>query len=272
MATDRTPEIQAFADALTTGDEPRIRAFLAEDYFGHRRTAGEPSQADRWLGLLPAVHAAMPDLRIEVEPAPLEDPGPDDVGVRAVVTGTHTGALWGSPATGRPFRAEPTLRFRPTEAGWLVQGEDPPIAAIAMLRALGVVPPADQMHLAPKHPIEPPEFLLKLGFTGMAADKPCLHLADARVFEPTIDACEPCVASDGYWPALRMCLVCGNVGCCDTSINKHARAHFEATGHALVRSIRMREGWVWCYPDGALFERATLARLAAQAGAPLAEA
>ena len=31
--------------------------------------------------------------------------------------------------------------------------------------------------------------------------------------------------------ALRMCLTCGHVGCCDSSIGKHATKHFEETGH-----------------------------------------
>jgi hypothetical protein len=272
MTTDRTPEIQAFADALVAGDEAGIRAFLSDDYFGHSPAPDEPSQADRWVGLLGDVRAALPDLGIEIEPVELEAAAPGDVGVRAVITGTHTGDLWGAPATGAPFRGEPVLRFRPTETGWLVQGEVPPPAAIGMLRALGVAPPADKMHLEPRHPVSPPDFLLKVAFTGMAADKPCAHLDDARVFEPSTDVCQECVATGGYWPALRLCLICGNVGCCDTSINKHARAHFEATGHALIRSIRLREGWIWCYEDGALFERRTLARLAAEAGSPLREA
>lgn len=272
MPADRTPEIQTFADALVAGDEAGIRAFLSDDYFGHARAPGEPGQADRWVGLLAGVREALPDLRIEVQPAELDDAAQGDVGVRAVVTGTHTGELWGAPPTGSPFRAEPVLRFRPTEAGWLVQGETPPPAAVGMLRALGVVPPADQMHLEPKHPVAPPEFLLKLAFTGLAADMPCSHLGGARVFEPSTDVCGACVAVDGFWPALRQCLDCGNVACCDTSVNKHARAHFEATGHPLIRSIRLREGWIWCYEDGALFERRTLERLAAEAGTPLRDA
>lgn len=264
-------EIQGFADALVAGDEAAIRSFLANDYYGHRREADEPSQAERWIALLPDVRAALPDLRIELEPASLDGAEPGDVGARAVVTGTHAGELWGSPATGRPFRAELTLRFRPTDRGWLVQGEDPPSAVIAALRAVGVIPPADAMHLEPKDPIAPPDFLLKLGFTGRAADRPCAHLGEARVFEPATNVCAECVAIGSYWPALRMCLVCGNVGCCDTSLNKHARAHQEATGHPIMRSVRLREAWIWCYPDGALFERRTLERLAAAAGTPLRE-
>ncbi len=269
MASEPLSEIRRFADALVAGDLSSVRSFLADDYFGHPCGAGEPSQADRWIGLLPDVRAAMPDLRIELEPARLDDAPPGDVGVHAVVTGTHTGELWGSPGTSKPLRTELTLRFRPTPRGWLVQGEDPPTTMIAALRAVGVIPPADQMHIEPKDPIAPPEFLLKLGFTGRAADMACPHLTEARVFEPATHVCDECVAIGGYWPALRMCLVCGHVGCCDTSVNKHARAHHEATGHPLMRSIRLREAWIWCYVDGALFERRTLEALAAAAGTPL---
>jgi predicted ester cyclase len=264
-------DIVAFAEALMDGDDDVIRSFLAEDYYGHTRSADEPSQADRWLGLLPDVRAAVPDLGIEVEERQIEAAAPGEVGVHAAVTGTFTGELWGSPPTGQPVRIELALRFRPTDRGWLVQGDDPPPAAIAALRAVGVVPPADEMHLEPRNPIAPPEFLLKLGFTGQAADKPCTHLGDARVFESSVAACAECVAMDSYWPALRLCLVCGAVGCCDTSLNRHLRAHSEATGHAIMRSIRLREGWIWCYEDGAFFERATLERLAAAAGSPLTQ-
>ncbi len=269
MIADPVANVVAFAAALVAGDEPAIREFLAEGYYGHRGAPDEPSQVDRWLALLPDVRAAVPDLRIEVEERAIEPAAPREIGVRAVVIGTHTGDLWGSPPTGRAVRIELNLRFRPTDEGWLVQGDDPPPAVLGALRAVGVVPPADEMHLPPKNPVAPPEFLLKLGFTGRAADKPCTHLGDARVFEPATDVCAECVAIDGFWPALRMCLVCGTVACCDTSISKHLRAHAEASGHALMRSIRLKEGWIWCYPDAAFFERATLERLAEAAGSPL---
>jgi CPA2 family monovalent cation:H+ antiporter-2 len=85
----------------------------------------------------------------------------------------------------------------------------------------------------------------------------CPHLADIVVTEPTVDVCAQCVESGDVWPALRMCLVCGNVGCCDTSKNRHAQAHYEETGHPLMRSIRMDEGWMWCYEDNAFFEKRT---------------
>ena len=265
MATEASqPSIQGFADAIVTGDTQTIREFLSDDYYGHTRQPGEPSQADRWLALGPALLEAMPDLAIRVES---EDKADGTTCAHVTITGTHTAALWGAPASGQSHQWELDLILRRVEDGWLVNGDGPPTQAIAALRSLGVVPPPDKMHLPPPYPVEPPEFLLKLAFTGQAADRPCSHLEDARVFEPTVDECAACVASGGTWPALRMCLVCGFVGCCDTSTNKHMHEHFETTGHPVFRSIRLDEGWIWCYEDAAFFERATLARLAASSGA-----
>jgi len=70
--------------------------------------------------------------------------------------------------------------------------------------------------------------------------------------DPAAHGCAECVARGEAWPALRMCMVCGYIGCCDKSKNKHARKHFEATGHPLIRSIEPGENWLWCYVDEAL--------------------
>lgn len=260
MATnDPASGIEAFARSLTTGDEDAIRAFLSDDYFGHARGAGEPSQADRWVAISSGVRGAIRDLAIDVRPEVRED---GTVAAHAVVTGTHSAPLWGAPATGSAQHVELDLVLRRLDDGWVINVDGSPMAAMGALRGLGVVPRPDEMHLPPKHPVAPPEFLLKLAFTGQAADKSCAHLAAARVFEPSVGECAECVAVGGFWPALRMCLVCGYVGCCDTSVNKHMRAHFEATGHSIFRSIRLEEGWIWCYEDAAFFERAMLDRLA----------
>lgn len=116
------------------------------------------------------------------------------------------------------------------------------------------------MHLPSPYPVTPPEALLKLLFNGQAADKTCDHLDGIRVTEPTTDVCEACVEKGDTWPALRMCLACGHVGCCDTSTNRHARQHYEETGHPLMRSIRLDEAWIWCYSDNAFFEGRVLER------------
>lgn len=81
--------------------------------------------------------------------------------------------------------------------------------------------------------------------------KQCTHL-DQIVYsqpEPGKHVCPECVALGDRWVHLRMCLVCGHIGCCDSSKNKHATAHFHSSTHPLVRSIEPGEAWVWCYVD-----------------------
>jgi ubiquitin-hydrolase Zn-finger-containing protein len=40
---------------------------------------------------------------------------------------------------------------------------------------------------------------------------------------------------------------CAQVGCCDSSENKHATAHFHDTGHPIIGSLERGENW--CYVD-----------------------
>jgi uncharacterized UBP type Zn finger protein len=79
----------------------------------------------------------------------------------------------------------------------------------------------------------------------------CFHLDSIRVTtlpDPPL-ACEECVRLDAAWMHLRMCLTCGKVGCCDNSPHRHATAHFEESGHPLIRSAEPGETWAWCYVD-----------------------
>jgi uncharacterized UBP type Zn finger protein len=83
----------------------------------------------------------------------------------------------------------------------------------------------------------------------MAAE--CTHAADVRLerLPPSVPGCEDCLATGGKWLHLRICLSCGHVGCCDSSPNEHATAHFHASGHPLIRSLEPGEEWSWCYVD-----------------------
>lgn len=79
----------------------------------------------------------------------------------------------------------------------------------------------------------------------------CAHLAGAIAAEPqTTEGCQDCMAI-GFtnWVHLRMCLACGNVGCCDSSPHQHATKHFKNTGHPVMRSFEPGESWRWCYED-----------------------
>ena len=83
----------------------------------------------------------------------------------------------------------------------------------------------------------------------------CSHLDSVKLLGPDGDVtgCEDCLASGGTWVHLRMCLSCGRVGCCDDSPSRHARAHHESSGHAIVRSVEPGEDWSFCFVDELLF-------------------
>lgn len=80
----------------------------------------------------------------------------------------------------------------------------------------------------------------------------CLHVDQIQDVTPSASGCEDCLKSGGRWVHLRICLICGHVGCCDSSPNRHATRHFHETGHPLVQSFEQGEDWVWCYADSAL--------------------
>jgi uncharacterized UBP type Zn finger protein len=72
------------------------------------------------------------------------------------------------------------------------------------------------------------------------ADTPSPHTPGAR---------EECLREGGTWVSLRLCLTCGHVGCCDSSVSKHATAHFASSQHPVMRSIEPGEAWRWCFVD-----------------------
>jgi Na+/H+ antiporter len=75
--------------------------------------------------------------------------------------------------------------------------------------------------------------------------------ADLEAFPPvtTVDGpvCQICVDDGVRWVALRQCLVCGNVACCDSSPGQHADAHFHESAHPVMQTAEPDEAWRWCY-------------------------
>jgi hypothetical protein len=82
---------------------------------------------------------------------------------------------------------------------------------------------------------------------------PCPHFATVTEVAAPLDVCESCIEIGSQWVHLRQCLVCGRTGCCDNSPNRHATAHANQTGHAIIRSAEPDEAWAWCYPDELAF-------------------
>ena len=88
----------------------------------------------------------------------------------------------------------------------------------------------------------------------------CSHLDQVKDVQPgTPQGCQECLASGSTWVHLRECLTCGHVGCCDSSRNRHATAHFNETQHPIMRSFQPNETWGWCFVDEIMFQPAPTA-------------
>ncbi|MEU1040045.1 UBP-type zinc finger domain-containing protein [Streptomyces sp. NPDC005551] len=84
--------------------------------------------------------------------------------------------------------------------------------------------------------------------------KQCTH-ADALPHpEPAAlsETCTECLAAGTHPVQLRQCLICGHVGCCDSSPLRHATEHFKESGHPLMRTLETGEDWRWCFVDHVL--------------------
>ncbi len=79
----------------------------------------------------------------------------------------------------------------------------------------------------------------------------CTHLDHVLITElpESVPGCRRCLETGDRWLHLRICLECGEVGCCDDSPNRHATEHARETGHPIIRSIQPGEDWAWCFVD-----------------------
>lgn len=87
---------------------------------------------------------------------------------------------------------------------------------------------------------------------GVDLSVPCGHVGYAMIHEVHRPApgCEDCLRMGVRdWVHLRECLTCGHVGCCDSSPNQHATAHYHETSHPIMTSLEPGEAWTWCYDD-----------------------
>ncbi len=78
----------------------------------------------------------------------------------------------------------------------------------------------------------------------------CPHLAALQ--EETTSATSACEAC-GMTRDLRRCLTCGYVGSCE-SHGAHDTAHFQRTGHPVIRPHQGPASWLWCYKCDAFLE------------------
>jgi Zn-finger in ubiquitin-hydrolases and other protein/SnoaL-like polyketide cyclase len=253
-AEDRLHEL---AQRLKDGDFESLREYLASEFFGATPEPGEPAANDRIADLALAFKAAMPDLTASLDGVTASGDG--EFSATLTARGTHENDLWGAPGSGNVVEWMTPITIRSVGDRFALRIDDMPTPQrVGLLRQFRLVNPPDEMDQPPRYPVAMPEFILKLAFTGEARDRPCPHRGQIEVTEPSTDVCAQCVESGDIWPVLRMCLICGYVGCCDTSKNRHMAKHYEETGHPIFRSIHRKEGWIWCYACDAFFETRVL--------------
>ena len=83
----------------------------------------------------------------------------------------------------------------------------------------------------------------------------CAHIdeiEDVKLAKQRV--CEECVKIGSTWVHLRTCQECGATRCCDSSPNRHATKHANATSHPVIASAEPGERWLYCYPDDAFAE------------------
>ncbi|HEY7080238.1 MAG TPA: UBP-type zinc finger domain-containing protein [Nitrososphaeraceae archaeon] len=82
----------------------------------------------------------------------------------------------------------------------------------------------------------------------MSKKKSCEHFigVDQNNIVPRTAGCEECEKEGTDWVALRMCLICGHVGCCDSSEGLHATKHYKNTDHKVMVALP-NKSWRWCY-------------------------
>jgi len=86
----------------------------------------------------------------------------------------------------------------------------------------------------------------------------CSHIDQIKDVTPSSQRCEECIKLGDTWVHLRLCMICGNVACCDDSKNTHATKHYHSTGHPIIRSFEPDESWLYCYPDNLIVGKVDL--------------
>ena len=124
---------EGMLEAIRTGNPDAMQETVHPDCVFDM--PGMPATVDGMLHMLPAFHAAFPDLQVTVGAMLAED---DQVAYRLTVTGTHTGEFMGIPATGKH------VTFTETHIDQIANGQlvrhDGDSDQLGMLQQLGVIP------------------------------------------------------------------------------------------------------------------------------------
>jgi steroid delta-isomerase-like uncharacterized protein len=124
-----------FNEAWNKGNVSVLDTLLSKDYNNHTPSTPNPPQGPEGLKpIIKAIRTAFPDLHYEIKDLVAT---PDRVVARVVMTGTHTGPLFGIPATGKKIEVN-QINIEAIENGriknhWRVTDE------LTLMKQIGVV-------------------------------------------------------------------------------------------------------------------------------------
>lgn len=92
-----------------------------------------------------------------------------------------------------------------------------------------------------------------MAYNGRKLQK-CEHADQITIKNPNPKKCLKCVDLGDEWVNLRTCLICGDIGCCGSSKNKHAQKHYEETGHSVFHITESGAKIAYCYLEDNYFK------------------
>ena len=125
---------ETYLSMLNTHDPDLVDRFVADEYRNHNAFVADGREANRQFWA--AFFAALPDVSVTTEDLVISG---DRVVGRFVYRGTHTGDLWGIPASGKPVEMRSIDIWR-VEDGMFVEHWDE-LNLLEMFQQMGAIPP-----------------------------------------------------------------------------------------------------------------------------------
>lgn len=125
-----------FSQAFNQGDLDIVDELVAADAATHMSSWGLPASRLGFKQMIANLRAAFPDLHCTIEDEIVEE---DKLAAHWTMRGTHRGAFFGNPPTGRLVEAQGII-FARIESGWIVE-DWILVDQIGILQQIGVVPP-----------------------------------------------------------------------------------------------------------------------------------
>jgi monovalent cation:H+ antiporter-2, CPA2 family len=230
------PTALDIAETLRQRDVPVVMTTLNPDgaaqaeAAGHRVVRGDPTK----VAVLRAAGMAATRLVVVAEDQP-------EQAVRVV---SAARAVTTAPILTRPLGEVDVTEFAAAGADHVVDPQR--VSGQALMRS--VLAELGHNEQAPDRRRTVVDTARVIRYTWPDTDE-CRHAAASRPVVPQAPGCVACLRAGEAWVHLRICLGCGYVGCCDSSPNRHARAHAHTVGHPLITSAEPGESWGYCFVD-----------------------